>query len=82
MNQRIRQIVEEARRLSPADRHALLEMLQAEFGDDLHEGSAEEVEVAWQQEIEDRIAAAERGEFGSVDFDTVVSRAKALVRGT
>ena len=82
MNQRIRQIVEEARKLSPDDRRDLLGILDAEFGGELAETTHEEIASAWHSEVELRVEAADRGEFGSVDFDTVMARARAFVGGS
>ena len=82
MNQRIRQIIEEARKLSPHDRRDLLGMLDAEFGGELAVTTDEEIESAWQREVELRVEAAERGEFGTVDFDIVMARARAIVGRT
>lgn len=79
MNQRIRQIIDEARKLSPEERAELMQELDAEFGS---EGTPEEIAAAWDEEIARRIAAAERGETTSEDFDVVMARARALIGRT
>lgn len=81
MNQRIRQIIDEARKLTPEERAELMQELDAEFGSE-GEGTAEEIAAAWDEEIARRIAAAERGETTSEDFDVVLARARALIGRT
>lgn len=79
MNDRVRAIVEEARKLSPEERVELLELLEVEFpgGSD---GTPEEIEAAWLEEVERRIAAAERGETTFVDAEEVLARMRQLIR--
>jgi hypothetical protein len=40
-----------------------------------------EVQAAWDEEAERRLAAYDRGEIQSVDGDEVLARARALARG-
>jgi hypothetical protein len=79
MNDRVRAIVEEARKLSPEERVELLELLEVEFpgGSD---GTPEQVEAAWLDEVERRAARAERGETKSIDFDEAMARARRRIR--
>ncbi len=56
MNQRIKMIFEEAQQLAPAEREELAELLLATIDAD------PDIEKAWIKEVEDRIAAHERGE--------------------
>ena len=63
MNKRVTAIVEEARKLTHEERLDLLELLHIEFSDDeASEGTPEEIEAAWVEEVERRVAKAERGE--------------------
>lgn len=56
MNQRVKVLFDEASKLDPAEREELLELLMASIEPD------PEIEAAWLAEVEDRIAAHERGE--------------------
>lgn len=56
MNQRIKTIFEDAQKLSSAEREELAELLLATIDVD------PSIEAEWGKEIEDRIAAHERGE--------------------
>ena len=81
MNKRVTAIVEEARKLTHEERLDLLELLHIEFSDDeASEGTPEEIEAAWVEEVERRVAKAERGETTLVDFDEVIQRARASIR--
>jgi putative addiction module component (TIGR02574 family) len=77
MNDRIRNLVEEARKLTPEERLELVGLLEADLAD---EGTPEEIEAAWVEEVERRIAAAERGEATFVDADEVLARMRQLIR--
>lgn len=77
MNQRIRQIIEEARKLSPEERMDLIDQLEAEFGS---EGTPEEIEAAWMEEVGRRIERAERGEGTTYDFDEVMAELRAKLQ--
>ena len=79
MNDRVRTIVEEARKLTPEERSELIGLLEAEFSGE-QEGTPEEVEAAWLQEIERRIAEAERGETTFVNAEDVLARMRQLIR--
>jgi Putative addiction module component len=80
MNHRVRTIVEEARKLTPEERRELFDVLEAEFADEASDGTPEEIEAAWLEEVERRIAAAERGEATFVDAEEVLSRMRELIR--
>jgi hypothetical protein len=79
MNDRVRAIVEEARKLTPEERLELFDLLEVEFpgGGD---GTPEEIEAAWLKEVERRIAAAERGEAVFIDAEEVIAEARRLIR--
>ena len=79
MNDRVRTIVEEARKLTPDERSELIGLLEAEFSGE-QEGTPEEIEAAWLQEIERRIAAAERGDTTFVNAEDVLTRMRQLIR--
>lgn len=72
MNKRVDLIVEEARKLTPAEREELFARLQVEFDDDLADGTPEEIEAAWVEEVERRIVRAERGETTSRPLEDVM----------
>jgi hypothetical protein len=80
MNDRMRAIVEEARKLAPEERRELFDLLEAEFPGDGRDGSSEEIEAAWLEVVEQRIAAAKRGETTFVDADEVLARMRQLIR--
>ena len=72
MNKRVTAIIEEARKLTHEERRDLLDQLQLEFADDeVAEGTPEEIEAAWTEEIERRVAAHERGETSLVGSDEI-----------
>jgi putative addiction module component (TIGR02574 family) len=80
MNDRVRAIIEEARKLSPQERVELVDLLEAEFAGEESEGTPEEIEAAWREEVERRVAAAERGETTFVDAEEVLARMRQLIR--
>lgn len=80
MNDRIRTIVEEARKLTPEERLELFDMLEAAFARDEGDGTPEEVEAAWMEEVERRAAKAERGETTPIDFDEAIAKARQRIR--
>ncbi|MBA4172076.1 MAG: hypothetical protein C0511_05340 [Hyphomicrobium sp.] len=82
MNQRIQHIqhiLEEARKLSPEERQDLRELMDMEFADDASEGTPEEIEAAWMEEVARRIEKAERGEGQSIPFDVVMAKRQAEI---
>lgn len=79
MNDRVRAIVEEARKLTPEERLELFDLLEAEFPGG-SEGAPEEIEAAWLVEVERRIAEAERGEAVFFDAEEVFAEARRLLR--
>jgi hypothetical protein len=80
MNDRVRAIVEEARKLTPQERLELFDLLEAIFVGDEGDGTPEEVEAAWLKEVEERIARVERGESVLVDYEKVMARARRRIR--
>lgn len=80
MNDRIRTIVEEARKLTPDERREMFDWLDVEFALERSDGTPEEVEAAWLEEVERRIAKSERGETTFVDADQVIQRLRQIIR--
>ena len=74
MNTRVTSLIEEARKLTVEEREELLLRLHHEFGDEAADGMPEEIEAAWIEEIERRVARAERGETTSEPADAVHAR--------
>ena len=81
MNQRVKTLVEDIRKLTPEERHELMAELSVTFDDDAEpaDGTPEEIEAAWAEEVERRIAARERGETSLIDSDEVVAAARARI---
>jgi hypothetical protein len=80
MNERVRAIIEEARKLTPEERRELFDLLEATFAGDEGDGAPEEIEAAWLEEVEDRIASVERGESVLVDYEEAMARARRRIR--
>lgn len=80
MNDRIRTIVEEARKLTPDERREMFDLLEIEFAGEHSDGTPEEIEAAWLEEVQQRIAKAERGETTPVDADEVLRRLRQVIR--
>ena len=68
MNQRIKTVFEQAQKLEPSEREQLAELLMATISIDPAN------DAAWIAEIEDRIAAEERGEAQFVNADEVLAK--------
>ena len=74
MNDHVLELAEMGKALAPEDRSRLVDMLL----DSLHEGPLGEVQAAWDEEIELRLAAYDRGEVQSINGETVLAKAHAL----
>jgi Putative addiction module component len=72
MNDKVKILVEEARKLSEAERDRLLRTLESEFG-----APEDEVEQAWAEEAGRRSAAYAKGEIEAHDADEVLAELKA-----
>lgn len=73
------QVTELARRgkaLSPEERSRLVDILL----ESLHEPAIAEVDVAWEVEIERRLAEYDRGEVESIDAEEVFAKARSIAR--
>lgn len=68
MNHPVDDLLEQAKKLSPAERAALIDALY-----DLNAPPDPEWEAAWIKECEDRLAAYDRGEMEAVDFDVAMA---------
>ncbi len=75
MNHPIDNLLEEARKLSPAERTALIDALH-----DLNAPPDPEWEAAWIKECEERLAALDRGEMEAYDFDEVMAEVRARLK--
>jgi len=72
MNKRVTAIVEQARKLTPEERWELVDQLLADRL--ATEGTPAEIEQAWLEECERRMAAHERGETSFVGSDEIFDR--------
>lgn len=80
MNQRVKALVDDIRKLTPDERLELMaELSQVMDDDEPADGTPEEIEAAWIEEVEKRIAAAERGEGTTFSSDEVVAAARARI---
>ena len=70
------EVEQQARMLSPNDRARLAEVLL----ESLQDSALREIETAWQHEIEERVAAYDRGEVKTYAADEVFAEAKRLNR--
>jgi putative addiction module component (TIGR02574 family) len=62
--------------LAPEERSRLIDLLLVS----LHEGPLAEVEAAWDQEVERRLSAHDRGEIQSIEGEEVLAEARRLAR--
>ena len=74
MRDQVAELAERGEKLAPEDRSRLVDMLLAS----LHEAPIAEVEAAWDQEVEGRLAAFDRGEMQAIDGEEVLARARRL----
>jgi putative addiction module component (TIGR02574 family) len=79
MNNQLLELADRGKPPSPKDCSRLVDLLL----ESLHEArlGLGEVEAAWDEEAERRLAAYDRGEVQAVDGEEVLARARALVRG-
>ena len=77
MNDQVVELAERGKALAPDDRSRLVDMLL----ESLNEAPLAEVEAAWDEEVERRLAAYERGEIQAVDGEEVLAKARTLARG-
>ena len=80
MNKRVEAIIEQARELAPHEQDELVRRLVlARDDDEPADGTPEEIEAAWIEEVERRIAAVERGESELIDADEVIAAARSRI---
>ncbi len=77
MNDQVVELAERGKALAPEDRSRLVDMLL----ESLHEAPLAEVEAAWDEEVEGRLAAYDRGEIQAIDGEEVLAKARTLARG-
>jgi putative addiction module component (TIGR02574 family) len=77
MNDQVVELAERGKALTPEDRSRLVDMLL----ESLNEAPLAEVEAAWDKEVENRLAAYDRGEIQAIDGEEVLAKARALARG-
>ena len=70
------EIEEQARQLPPDERARLAELIL----ESLQETSLSEVDAAWQQEIDERVAAYDRGEATTHPAEDVFAEARRITR--
>ncbi len=81
MSKRVTAIIEEARKLTHEERLDLLDQLRIELSaDDADEGTREEIEAAWLEEVERRMETARRGETTSIGHDEMMQKLRGLIR--
>lgn len=76
MRDQVTELAERGKALAPEDRSRLVDMLLVS----LHEAPVAEVEAAWDQEVEQRLAAYDRGELQALDGEEVLARARHLAK--
>ena len=76
MENQLAELAERSKALSPEDRSRLVDMLL----ESLDQAPLAEVETAWDEEAERRIAAYGRGEVPAIDGELVLAKARALAR--
>ncbi len=76
MSVTLAEVEEQARKLSAEERARLAETLL----DSLREPPLAEIQAAWEREIEDRVAAYERGEVQTYAAEDVFAEARRIAR--
>jgi putative addiction module component (TIGR02574 family) len=76
MSALLAELEQQAFTLSPDERAHLAEVLL----ESLHDASIAEIEKEWEQEIESRVAAFDRGELPTYPAEEVFAEARRLVR--
>ena len=76
MHDQVVELAEKGKALAPDDRSRLVDLLL----ESLNEQSLSDIEAAWDEEAERRLAAYDRGEVQALDGEEVLAKAKALAR--
>lgn len=74
MNARVKAIADEAQKLSPDDLAELVELLQLGIRRDMRDEMAADLSAEWDEEIEARIAALDRGEVKLIPAEEVFAK--------
>ena len=74
MRDQVTELAERGKELAPEDRSRLVDMLLVS----LHEAPVAEVDAAWDEEVERRLAAYDRGEVQAIDGEEVLVKARRL----
>lgn len=72
----LKELEQQARSLSPAERAQLADVLL----DSLRDAPLADIEAAWNLEIGERVAAHDRGELETVSAESVFAEARRLAR--
>lgn len=76
MPDQVHELAERGKALSPDERSRLVDLLL----ESLHEAPTSVVEAAWEDEIESRLAAYDRGDVTAVDAAEVFAKARSVAR--
>ena len=76
MTESVKELERQARQLSAEERAQLAELLL----ESLHEGPIAEIEAAWAVEIQERVAAFERGELRTYPAEEVFAEARRIAK--
>ena len=74
MSDPVAELVKQARSLAPEERSRLVDLLL----ESLHETPLADIEAAWEQEIQRRVSAYERGEIDTYAAEDVFAEARRL----
>jgi putative addiction module component (TIGR02574 family) len=77
MTDHVADLAERVKALPIEDRSRLVDLVL----ESMHEGSLAEVEAAWDAEVEQRLAAYDRGELVALDGEQVLAKARRVARG-
>ena len=76
MSSALKELEKQAKALTVEERAQLAEVLL----DSLRDASVAEIEAAWDREIEERVAAYDRGELQTISAEDVFAEARHLAR--
>ena len=76
MHDQVVELAEQGKALAPEDRSRLVDLLLVS----LHEDPLAQIETAWDEEAERRLAAYDLGEVQAIDGEEVLATARALAR--
>ncbi len=76
MSSALKELEKQAKALTVEERAQLAEVLL----DSLRDASVAEIEAAWDREIEERVAAYDRGELQTISAEDVFAEARRLAR--